>query len=118
VFIARALAKDPELLILDEPESHLDYKNQLLVLRMLARLVRERGMSCIINTHYPDHALRMADQTLIQGRSGTGEPLYIHGKTEDIITESNIQRFFDVEARIISIDRTPREPLRTLVVTE
>ncbi|MDR0601000.1 MAG: ABC transporter ATP-binding protein, partial [Treponema sp.] len=65
VFIARALAAEPELLILDEPESHLDLHNQFRILRLIKRMTAEKGISCIINTHYPDHALRISDTTLM-----------------------------------------------------
>ena len=118
VFIARGLIKDPDLMILDEPESHLDYKNQVLVLKMLEKLARGRGISCIINTHYPDHALRISDSTLMQGISASGEKAYIQGPTREIITEENIRTFFDVESRIITLERENGTPLRTLVITE
>ena len=54
--IARTLVSDPEVLILDEPESHLDIQKQIVILQTIKRLSQERGISCIINTHYPNHA--------------------------------------------------------------
>jgi iron complex transport system ATP-binding protein len=118
VFMARGLVKEPELMILDEPESHLDYKNQILILRMLEKMAREHGISCIINTHYPDHALRISDVTLIQGRKESGEKTYIYGPTDDIVTEENIKSFFGVESRIITIESNDKKNFRALVVTE
>ncbi len=117
VFMARGLVKNPELMILDEPESHLDYKNQILVLKMLERLTRVRGISCIINTHHPDHALRISDVTLMQGRNASGEATSLFGPTADIITEDNIKRFFEVESKIITIERSDHTKFNTLVVT-
>lgn len=97
-FIARALSGQPDVLILDEPESHLDFKNQFIVLNLLRRLVRERGLSCILNTHFPEHALRMSDKTLLLGRDS-----YLFGNTRDVITEENVAAYFGVRAKIFPL---------------
>lgn len=99
VLIARALAAKPELLILDEPESNLDFKNQLIVLDTMSRLV-EHGMCCIFNTHYPTHALMRATKSLIVQKDG--EVLF--GNTADVITEENIQLTFGVETMISEVE--------------
>lgn len=110
VLIARALASEPEVLILDEPESHLDFKNQLLMLTLIQMLAKERNISCIINTHYPDHALRIADKTLLLGK-GTKS---IFGVVQEVITESNLKEYFDVNSRIISFSENGM-PMQTVV---
>ena len=56
VLIGRALISEPKLLIMDEPESNLDYRNQLQVLEMIKKISDKT--TCILNTHYPEHALR------------------------------------------------------------
>ena len=96
--IARSLACDPKILILDEPESNLDFKNQITVLDVLSKL-RDSGICCIFNTHFPDHALRTADRALLLGDDGK----CICGKTGDIVTEENIQRTFGVKVKISSV---------------
>ena len=53
VLIARALTAEPKLLVLDEPESNLDFKNQLVILETIYRLAKEKQISTIVNTHYP-----------------------------------------------------------------
>lgn len=98
-FIARALAGDPKILILDEPESHLDFKNQFLILNLIQKLVAERGISCILNTHYPEHALRIADKTLLLGRGR-----HLFGDTGQIISQENMNAFFDIQAKILDFD--------------
>ena len=61
VLIARALAQEPEMLVMDEPTASLDYGNQVKVLRQISRLARE-GMSIIMTTHFPDHAFLCASK--------------------------------------------------------
>lgn len=61
VVIARALAQEPEVLLLDEPVSNLDLKNQLEVMDLVARTVTERGLSAILAIHDLNLALRFAD---------------------------------------------------------
>lgn len=109
VLIARALAAEPEVLILDEPESNLDFKNQLVVLDTMTSLARQ-GMACIFNTHYPAHALQRADKSLILSKDGT----CVFGSTGSVVTEENIRRAFGVNAVIGEIE-TPENILRNVV---
>ena len=96
VLIARALAAEPEVLVLDEPESGLDFRNQLLVLDLIRRLCRERKLTVILNTHYPDHALRAADQCLLLYGGG----VYQTGRTGAILTEEHLRALFGVDIAI------------------
>ena len=97
VLIARALAARPELLIFDEPESNLDFRNQLIVLDTMTELARQ-GMACIFNTHYPAHALQRAHKSLLLG----DQPVY--GPTGGVVTEDNIRRAFGVNAVIGGVE--------------
>ena len=73
VLIARALCAEAKLLVLDEPESNLDFRNQLIILETIQRLSKEEGICCIFNTHYPGHALRISDRLLVLSREGTAD---------------------------------------------
>ncbi len=97
VLIARALCAEPELMILDEPESSLDFKNQLIILDLLKRLSREEGLAVIFNTHYPSNALKTADSALILNRGG----VYICGPSGEVINEENMKKAFSVEVGIV-----------------
>lgn len=99
VLIARALIKEPDILIMDEPESNLDMKNQLKVLEIMKKISKERNVTVIINTHYPEHALRYTDKTLILGRES-----FVFDDSKKAITKENIHKYFDVEAGIYDVE--------------
>ena len=99
VLIARAMAAEPEILVLDEPESNLDFKNQLIVLDAMTSLAAE-GVACIFNTHYPAHALQRAGKSLMLSKEGWS----IFGDTTSVVTEENIRRAFGVEALIGEVE--------------
>ena len=109
VLIARALASEPQVLILDEPESNLDFKNQLIVLDTITRLAQQ-GMTCIFNTHYPAHALQRSHKSLILSRGGQ----YVFGNTASVVTEQNIRNAFGVEAIIGEVE-TPEHVLQNVI---
>lgn len=64
--IARALAQEPSLLVMDEPTASLDFGNQIRVLEHIGRL-RAGGMAVLMSTHQPEHALRIADRVALLG---------------------------------------------------
>lgn len=94
--IARALCANPSILVLDEPESNLDFKNQLIILETIERLACEKGISCIFNTHYPVHAFKISNSSLILSRDGTTR----FGATREVITPQCMREVFEVDAHI------------------
>lgn len=99
VLIARALIAQPKVLVLDEPETGLDFHNQLVVLKLLRRLVTEERLTVIMNTHYPAHALRVADKVLLVNSSH--QP--VSGSVAEVMTEQALADVFDVDVRISDV---------------
>jgi iron complex transport system ATP-binding protein len=95
--IARTLAQQPKILLLDEPTSHLDFKNQTMILRLVRKLSRS-GLSVIMTTHFPDHALAYSGQIALMNR-GT---LIAQGYTKDVVTEENLKQTYGIEIKIFS----------------
>lgn len=104
VLIARALAKEPKVLILDEPESNLDMKNQLKVLDILDKLAHRQNLAIIINTHFPGNALRCSDKTLMLKSDG-----YLFGDTAEVINQENIREYFDISAKVIQVQEDSKQ---------
>jgi len=69
VLLARALAQEPQFIVLDEPTASLDFGNQGKVLREI-RALAASGHGVLFTTHDPNHALRAADRALLL-RDGT-----------------------------------------------
>lgn len=95
VLIARALAAKPKLLVMDEPESNLDFKNQLRVLSCIRELAAQ-GVGTLINTHYPAHALEVSDKALVLVSNARA----VYGNAEDVLTEKTLSEAFGVEVSI------------------
>ncbi|MGQ0604141.1 MAG: ATP-binding cassette domain-containing protein, partial [Anaerolineales bacterium] len=77
VMIARALAQEPQVLLLDEPTAYLDLPRRVDVLHLLATLARERQYAILLSTHDLDLALRVADRLWLMAAGGevvTGLP--------------------------------------------
>ncbi len=65
VMIAKALAQEPDFLLLDEPTSFLDLKNQIHVLKTIINLARIRNITVLMTLHEPNHALLFSDEIIL-----------------------------------------------------
>ncbi len=88
--IARALAQDGEIMLLDEPTVHLDANNRFIVMQLLKKLVVETGKSILISTHQVEMALGMADELWL---ANCEEPL-ITGSPKELIEKNIISKMF------------------------
>ena len=105
VMIARALAQDTPVILLDEPTAFLDLPNRYELCTLLGRLAREEGKCIIFSTHELDIALSLADSIAL-----VDTPRLVHLTTEEMISSGNIERLFngsyaafDAESRSIRI---------------
>jgi iron complex transport system ATP-binding protein len=79
--IARALAQEPEVILLDEPTAYLDLPHRVEILRILHQLAREEQRAVLLSTHDLDLALRSADKIWLLPPGG---PLHV-GTPEDLV---------------------------------
>ncbi len=92
VMIARALAQDTPLILLDEPTVHLDLPNRMGIVRLLRRLVKETGKTVLMSTHALDLALQIADQLWLMHHRGLQA-----GVPEDLVLSGTIEQVFQKE---------------------
>jgi iron complex transport system ATP-binding protein len=94
--IARALAQEPQVLVMDEPTSSLDFGNQVRVLGHVRGLAAQ-GMAVLMSSHQPDHALQCADRALLLGE---GRALEL-GAPADVVTPASLKRLYGVDVRVV-----------------
>ena len=111
VMIARALAQQPEILILDEPTSNLDFGNQIKVLCQIKRLTKERNIGVIMTTHFPDHAFLCASKVAVMGKNNT----FITGYPADVITEEVLKQTYGVDVKVIETGEQLGEKIKICV---
>jgi iron complex transport system ATP-binding protein len=99
-FIARALAQQPEILLLDEPNAHLDISHQIEVFRLIRRLNTESGLTVVSVSHDLNLAATYSDRV---GMLLCGS-LVALGTPQDVLTERRIREVFRAE---VLVDRHP-----------
>ena len=70
VLIAKAIAQETPIILLDEPTAHLDLPNRIKVLQLLRRLAHEQGKTILISTHELDLAVQLSDHILLMSKLG------------------------------------------------
>jgi iron complex transport system ATP-binding protein len=96
VMIARALAQEPEILLLDEPSAFLDLKHQVQVFELLRRLNRERGLTVVAALHDLNLASLFFPR-LIMLRDGR---IYRDGSPSEVLTEKTIEEVYGIRVRV------------------
>ena len=72
ILIAKALAQQTPIILLDEPTAHLDLPHRILILRLLRQLAHEQGKTVLISTHELDLALALSDRILLMSPNNQG----------------------------------------------
>jgi iron complex transport system ATP-binding protein len=103
--IARALATEAAMLVLDEPTANLDFGNQMRVLGEIVRL-KESGIAILLCSHDPGHALEVADEVLLirEGRT------FARGRPAETITDPNLSRLYGIEVHYHGPHARPHRP--------
>ncbi|MGN0185258.1 MAG: ABC transporter ATP-binding protein [Aristaeellaceae bacterium] len=99
VMLARALVQQPKLLLLDEPTSNLDPRNQYEMMALVRQIAREQGIAVFIVIHDLNLALRYCDRFYFL-KDGTG---YSYGGVETVTAET-IQTVYGIKAEIAQIN--------------
>lgn len=102
VMIARALAQNTEIIILDEPTAHLDIHHKIEVFNLLQTLVKKFKKTIIVSTHEIQLALQLADELWLMNETG-----FISGDTQNLIASNKLTNLFDSE--LIEFDTNSKQ---------
>ena len=110
VFLARVLCQKPDILILDEPTSHLDFGNQIKLLEIIDNLSKS-GLSIIMSSHFPDHAFLSSTKVAIL----KDKKFIDFGSPNDVVTEDNLRKAYSIDVKLMELDdkRKVCIPLKT-----
>jgi len=99
VMIARAIFQGADIMLLDEPTAHLDYKNQFCILRLATGVAREKGLTVIITLHNPNLAFHYCNKVVLlkEGR------IVSMGSTRDVFQERILSELYDMDISISDI---------------
>lgn len=111
VLIARALVSDCDTIVLDEPASALDLRNQARVLTLL-RTLADEGMAVVMTTHHPDHALHIAERVVLMVDADDQRV----GPTRELLTDKVLSELY--ELTITTADVQTPGALRRLIVPD
>lgn len=105
VMIARAMAQQPSVLLLDEPTSYLDFKNQIETLKMIKEISRSRDVTVVMTLHDPNHALMFSDEVVILRKLNGGREgnVIASGPSHKAMTPQNIQAAYGVDVEIVDV---------------
>ena len=92
VMIARALAQDTPVILLDEPTAFLDLPNRYELCTLLSRLAHDEGKLILFSTHELDIALSLSDSIAL-----VDTPRLVHMPTSEMISSGNLERLFNSE---------------------
>lgn len=97
ILIARALASEPRILLLDEPTANLDMKYQIAVLELVKRLAREKKLTVVMALHDLTQAYRYSTKAVLLNKG----KIVALGETEEVIREDIIESVYGVKVKVL-----------------
>lgn len=112
VMVARALAQDTPILLLDEPTAHLDLNNRVEIMNLLRSLAHNTGKAIVVATHELDLALQTADLIWLAGHTKK----IVTGIPEDLVLDGSFDSIFQFKGFDLKTGKVKHEPWRNVPV--
>lgn len=108
VMLARGLAQESKILLLDEPTANLDIRHQINVAHLLRDLSRVKDMIILMISHDLNIASRFSDRIILLSEG----KVYADGRPEEVLTPENIQAVYDVGCEVVTFEGRPHLMLK------
>jgi iron complex transport system ATP-binding protein len=93
VLLARAIAQEPDVIVLDEPTSYLDVRYKLELLKILGDMAKQRGITVVLSLHEIDLAMKISDRIICV----SGDRIKATGTPEEIFREELIRELYQLD---------------------
>ena len=101
VLIARALFQDPQILLLDEPTSHLDFKNQFMIMDVVREMTEAKRLATVVSLHDPNLAVRYCRQ-MVMLKDGR---IYQEGSRETVFETDTLEAVYGMKVIVENTSR-------------
>jgi len=116
IMIARALAQQSPVMIMDEPTSHLDFKHEHTILETIVDLMREKKLAIIMATHFPNHAFYFENSGIKTFVSMFHEGRFkAVGSPSEVLSKENMHKIFNMDVKILSYEDDSYEESKFIV---
>lgn len=119
VMLARALTQETPIILMDEPTAHLDFRHELIILETIVKLMKEKNISIIMATHFPNHAFYFENSGVNTEVALMNNHVFeIAGSPTEVLTEENMLRTFNIHSKLISSMTTNNRVVKGLIPIE
>jgi len=112
VLIARALAQETPILLMDEPTAHLDLNNRVEIMNLLRKTARKKNKAIVVATHELDLALQTADWIWLAGDNKN----VLDGMPEDLVLNGSFDTIFQLKGFDLKTGKVQHEPWRKVMI--
>ncbi|WP_251554079.1 ABC transporter ATP-binding protein [Neobacillus muris] len=119
VMLARALTQETPIILMDEPTAHLDFRHELMILETIVNLIREKNISIIMATHFPNHAFYFENCGISTKVALMNNQVFeAVGNPVEVLTEANMLKTFQIHSKLMSSKTDDQREVKGLIPIE
>lgn len=118
VLLARVLAQETPIILMDEPTAHLDFRHELIILETIVKLIKEKNISIIMATHFPNHAFYFENSGINTRVALMNNQVFeAMGSPTEVLTEENMLHTFKIHSKLVSSVTDNNEQIKGIIPT-